>query len=56
MIELHKIIRLAHVVACVIIYILFYGRGWQRGVFKIKMNDHFLVFFFRFGGLFPNLY
>ena len=41
MIELHTIIRLPHAVACAIIFVLFYGRGWQRGVFKIKMNDHF---------------
>ena len=43
MIELHNIIRLPHAVACPIIFILFYGKVWLRGVLKIIMNGHFLV-------------
>ena len=37
---LHKIIRVSHVVACSIVFILF----WQGGVLKFMKNDHFLVF------------
>ena len=44
MIKLHKILRLLHVAACPIVFVLFYGRSWKRGVFEVVMNDHFLVF------------
>ena len=44
MLELHKIIRLTHRVACPIVFILFYERGWQGGVLKVMKNDHFLGF------------
>ena len=44
MLELHKIIRWPHVVACPIVFFLSYERGWQGGVFKVIKNDHFLVF------------
>ena len=40
MLELHKIIRLSHVVVCLIVFILFYAGG----VFKVMKNDEFLVF------------
>ena len=54
MIEMHKNIRLSQVVACPIVFILFYGRGWQRGVFEVIMNDHFLSSFIRLAP-FPQL-
>ena len=43
MLEVHKIYRVSHVVACLIVYLLFYGRGWQRGVPNVIKNDHFLM-------------
>ena len=27
-----------------IVFILFYERSWQGGVFKVMKNEHFLVF------------
>ena len=42
--ELHEMIRLLRVVAFPIVFILFYGRNWQEGVFKVMKNDHFFVF------------
>ena len=44
MLKMHRIIRVSRVASCPIIFILFYGRGWQGGVFKVMKNDHFLVF------------
>ena len=44
MLELPKIIRVSYVVACPIVFILFYERVWQGGVFKVMKNDHMLVF------------
>ena len=44
MLELHKTIRVSQVVACQIVFILFYERGWQGGVFKVIKNDRFLAF------------
>ena len=41
MLEMHKTIRVLHVVACPIVFILFYERGWQGGVFTLIRNDHF---------------
>ena len=41
MLKMHKIIRVSRVASCPIILILFYGRGWQGGVFKVMKNDHF---------------
>ena len=52
MLELHKIIRFPHSVACQFIFILFYDRDWQGGVFKLVKNDHFKNIFISFG-LFP---
>ena len=44
MLELRKIIRVSHVVAWTIVFILFYEQSWQGGVFKVMKTDHFLVF------------
>ena len=44
MLELHKIIRVSDVVVCPIVFISFYERSWEEGVFKVMKNDHFLVF------------
>ena len=35
--------------AFLIVFILFYGRDWQGGVFKFMKNDHFVSIFSRFG-------
>ena len=43
MLELHKIIGVSHVVACPIVFLLCYERGWQGGKFKVMKNDHFLM-------------
>ena len=43
MLELHKLIKVSHEVACPIVLILFYEGNWQGGLFKIMKNDHFLV-------------
>ena len=43
MLELHKTIRLSHVVACPTVFILFYVRSCQGGVLKVVKNG-FLVF------------
>ena len=40
MLELHKTIRVSHVVPYSIVFILFYERGWQGGVFKVMKKDH----------------
>ena len=42
--ELYEAIRVLHIVACPLVFILFYERSCQGGVFKIMKNDHFLVF------------
>ena len=42
MLELHKVIKVSHEVACPIVLILFYEGNWQGGLFKIMKNDHFL--------------
>ena len=44
LLELHKIISLSHVVTCPVVFILFYERSYQGGVFKVVKNDYFLVF------------
>ena len=36
--------RVPHIVACPNVFILFYERSCQGGVFKIMKNDLFLVF------------
>ena len=43
MLELHKTIRVSHIVACPIVVILFYKQRWQGEVLKVMKND-FLVF------------
>ena len=42
--EFHEIIRMSHVIACLVIFILFYDLDQQGGVFKLMKNDHFIVF------------
>ena len=42
--ELHEMIKVPHLVASPIVFILFYDRDWQGGVLKLMKNDHFLVF------------
>ena len=37
-------IRMSRLVACPIVFILFYDRDWQGGVIKVMKKDHFLVF------------
>ena len=46
MIELHKIIILCTTFSCVpnFFYFFFHEIGWQGGVFKVVINDYFLVF------------
>ena len=44
MLELHKIIRVPHIVARPFVFVLFYEQCWQGGVFRVVRNDNFLVF------------
>ena len=44
MLELHEMIKVLHVVACPIVFILFYKRGWQGGVFNVMKNIIFWYF------------
>ena len=39
MFKVHKIIRTAHVATFPIVFILFYDRDGQGGVFKVMKND-----------------
>ena len=39
MLELHKIIRVSHVVEFPIVVILFYKGSWQGGVLKVMKKD-----------------
>ena len=48
MLELHRIIRVPHVVAPPIVFILFYGRDWKGCLFKVRKNDHFFNSFIIF--------
>ena len=41
MLKAHKIIRAPHVATFPIVFILFYDRDGQGGVFKVKKNDLF---------------
>ena len=47
--------KILHVVACPFVFILFYCRDWQGGVFKVMKNKHFFSIFIRFG-LFPQVF
>ena len=38
-------IKAPHVIACPIVFILFYGWDWRGGVFKVIKNDLFVCFF-----------
>ena len=44
MLEVHKIIKVSHRVACSIVFILFYDRDVQGVVFKVMKNYRFLDF------------
>ena len=44
MLELHEMIKVIHVVACPIVFILFYKRGWQGDVFNVMKNIIFWYF------------
>ena len=44
MLKLNKIIRVSHVVASPIVFILFYEWGWQGGVFIVIKNVPFYYF------------
>ena len=44
MLEVHKIIKVSHVVVCPIVFILFYDRDGQEEGFKVMKIDRFLVF------------
>ena len=46
-VRIHKTIWVSHLVACLIIFILFYEESWQGGVFKVMKNDEILEFFSR---------
>ena len=37
-------IRMSRLVACPIVFILFYDQDWQGGIIKVMKKDHFLVF------------
>ena len=47
--ELHKIIKVSHAVACPFAFLLFYEPRWQGGVFKIMKTYHFLSVFSHLG-------
>ena len=42
--ELHEVIRVLHVVACMMDFDLLCDQGKQEGVLKLMKNDHFLAF------------
>ena len=44
MLELHKTIRVLHIIPYTIVLILFYDQDWERRVFKVMKNEYFLVF------------
>ena len=48
-------IRVLYVVACPVVFILFYDLHWQGGVLKPMKNDHFFSIFISFG-LFPQVF
>ena len=42
--EVYEMIRVLHLVALPIVFILFYGRYWQVGVFKVMRKVFYSVF------------
>ena len=44
LLELHEVIRVHHIVAFPIVFLLFCLRSWQGRVFKFMEIDHFLMF------------
>ena len=49
MLQLHNLMKLSHVVACPIVFILFYDQSWQGGVFKFMKIDYFSSVFSALG-------
>ena len=55
MLKLPKVIRVSHAVACPIVFILFYLRGWQEECSKLRKmiifctSGHLTTFFQVFG-------
>ena len=47
MLEIHKTIKMSHLVPCQIYFLLllFFERGWQGVVFKDMKNNHFFSVF-----------
>ena len=37
MLELHKIIRVSHVIVFAVLFIFFYEQSWEGGVFKVQI-------------------
>ena len=56
MLELQEMIRVLHVVPYSIVFILFYGQGWQGGVFKVMKNDFFFYIFYPFWSPSPSFW
>ena len=44
MLQLHKIIRVSHVVSCPIVFILFHDRDWQGSVQIYEKLSFFSIF------------
>ena len=53
--ELYETIRVPHIVACPIVFLLFYERSWQGRVFKFMKNNNFYCFL-PFGSLSPSFF
>ena len=39
--EMHKTIKMTHVVTCSMVFIVLCNRGWQEEVLKLMKNDQF---------------
>ena len=55
MLKLPKVIRVSHAVACPIVFILFYLRGWQEECSKLRKMIIF-QYFWSFGYFFPSFW
>ena len=42
---MHEIVRVLHVVACPVFFILFDDPDWQGVVLRLMTNDQFILFF-----------
>ena len=49
MLELHKTIRVLHIILCTIVFILFYDQDWEGRVFKVMKNKYFFSIFWWLG-------